>query len=367
MRIVLKPRGRPVDGEAIMAELFRLTDLEVRIGVNMNVLVDGTTPRVLDLKELLRAWLAHRREVLRRRSLHRRARIEQRLELLAGFLIVHLNLDEVIRIVREEDDPKQALMLRFALDRGAGRRGAEHAAAPVAQAGGDRAAPRAGEPAGGARRSRRAARRRGADVAADRRRGARRSASGSGANDRSGAAHADRGRARARSPAPGARASARRSRSPCCARRRAGCGRCPSTSPMRRRVRYKEGDRCRFVLHALSTDRLLIFGGERSLLYARLRPPADRPRLRRAAAADHRPAAAVRARLRFACTGRAAGCWSPPTRGRGFLVEEDEALGQTRAGKAVLLPGEGERAAHPAARSATATTPSPSSAATAGC
>ncbi len=112
---MLKPRGRPVDGEAMMAELFRLTDLEVRIGVNMNVLVDGTTPRVLDLKELLRAWLGHRREVLRRRSLHRRARIEQRLELLAGFLIVHLNLDEVIRIVREEDDPKQALMLRFAL------------------------------------------------------------------------------------------------------------------------------------------------------------------------------------------------------------------------------------------------------------
>ena len=115
VRIVLEPRGRLVDGEAIMAELFRLTDLEVRIGVNMNVLVDGTTPRVLDLKELLRAWLAHRREVLRRRSLHRRARIEQRLELLAGFLVVHLNLDEVIRIVREEDDPKLALMQRFSL------------------------------------------------------------------------------------------------------------------------------------------------------------------------------------------------------------------------------------------------------------
>ena len=115
VRIVLQPRGAWSDGEAIMAELFRLTDLEVRIGVNMNVLVDGTTPRVLDLKELLRAWLAHRREVLRRRSLHRRARIEQRLELLAGFLVVHLNLDEVIRIVREEDDPKLALIQRFSL------------------------------------------------------------------------------------------------------------------------------------------------------------------------------------------------------------------------------------------------------------
>ena len=116
VRLVLKPRGRPVDAEAIMAELFRLTDLEVRIAVNLNVLVDGTTPRVLDLRELLRAWLTHRREVLRRRSLHRRGRIEQRLELLAGFLIVHLNLDEVIRIVREEDDPKAALMARFGLN-----------------------------------------------------------------------------------------------------------------------------------------------------------------------------------------------------------------------------------------------------------
>ncbi len=99
-----------------MAELFRLTDLEVRVAVNLNVLVEGTTPRVLDLKELLRAWLWHRREVLRRRSRHRRGKIDQRLELLAGFLVVHLNLDEVIRIVREEDDPKAALMARFGIN-----------------------------------------------------------------------------------------------------------------------------------------------------------------------------------------------------------------------------------------------------------
>ncbi|MBK8175687.1 MAG: DNA topoisomerase IV subunit A [Rhodospirillales bacterium] len=115
VRIVLKPRGRSVDAEAIMADLFRQSDLEVRIAVNMNVLADGLTPRVLDLKSLLRAWLDHRRVVLHRRSLFRRGKIEQRLELLAGFLLVHLNLDEVIRIVREEDDPKAALIARFEL------------------------------------------------------------------------------------------------------------------------------------------------------------------------------------------------------------------------------------------------------------
>ena len=115
VRIVLKPRTRTVDAEAVMAELFRLSDLEARVGVNLNVLVDGATPRVLDLKELLRVWLEHRREVTRRRSLYRVGRIDQRLEVLGGFLVVHLNLDEVIRIVREEDDPKRALMLRFEL------------------------------------------------------------------------------------------------------------------------------------------------------------------------------------------------------------------------------------------------------------
>lgn len=115
VRVVLVPRGRVGNGEALMAELFRLTDLEVRVTVNLNVLADGTTPKVLDLRELLRAWLAHRCEVLRRRSRHRLGRIGQRLELLTGFLIVHLNLDEVIRIVREEDDPRAALMARFEL------------------------------------------------------------------------------------------------------------------------------------------------------------------------------------------------------------------------------------------------------------
>ena len=115
VRIVLEPRTRAVEPETLMESLFRLTELEARISVNMNVLVDGVTPRVVSLGEALRQWLDHRRVVLVRRSRHRLAAIDRRLELLAGMIVIFLNLDEVIRIVREEEEPKEALKLRFAL------------------------------------------------------------------------------------------------------------------------------------------------------------------------------------------------------------------------------------------------------------
>ena len=115
VRIVLEPRTRAVEAETLMESLFRLTELEARVSVNMNVLVDGVTPRVVSLGEALRQWLDHRRNVLVRRSRHRLAAIDKRLELLAGMIIVFLNLDEVIRIVREDDDPKEALKARFSL------------------------------------------------------------------------------------------------------------------------------------------------------------------------------------------------------------------------------------------------------------
>ena len=115
VRIVLEPRTRAVEPETLMESLFRLTELEARVSVNMNVLVDGVTPRVVSLGEALRQWLDHRRAVLIRRSRHRLAAIDKRLELLAGMIIVFLNLDEVIRIVREDDDPKEALKVRFDL------------------------------------------------------------------------------------------------------------------------------------------------------------------------------------------------------------------------------------------------------------
>jgi topoisomerase-4 subunit A len=115
VRIVLEPRSRAIEPATLMESLFRLTELEARISVNMNVLVDGVMPKVVSLGEALRQWLDHRRVVLVRRSRHRLAAIDRRLELLAGMIVVFLNLDEVIRIVREEDEPKEALKARFDL------------------------------------------------------------------------------------------------------------------------------------------------------------------------------------------------------------------------------------------------------------
>ncbi|MBS3981557.1 MAG: DNA topoisomerase IV subunit A [Rhodobacteraceae bacterium] len=110
IRLILEPRSRTVDPEVLMGSLFRNSDLEVRFSLNMNVLIDGKVPKVCSLKDVLRAFLDHRREVLRRRSLHRTQKIDARLEVLEGLLIAFLNLDRVIDIIRYDDDPKPALM-----------------------------------------------------------------------------------------------------------------------------------------------------------------------------------------------------------------------------------------------------------------
>jgi topoisomerase-4 subunit A len=115
MRLVLEPKNRNVDPELMMESLFRLTELESRISLNMNVLDGGLTPRVMGLREVLVSWLDHRRDVLVRRSNFRLGKIAARLELLEGFIIAYLNLDEVIRIIRYEDEPKQELMKAFRL------------------------------------------------------------------------------------------------------------------------------------------------------------------------------------------------------------------------------------------------------------
>ncbi|MBA4789064.1 MAG: DNA topoisomerase IV subunit A [Rhizobiales bacterium] len=115
IRLVLEPRARTVDPEVLMESLFKLTELEARVPLNMNVLVRGQIPKVLSLADALREWLAHRRDVLLRRSRHRLAEIARRLEILAGYLIAYLNLDEVIRIIREEDEPKASLIATFSL------------------------------------------------------------------------------------------------------------------------------------------------------------------------------------------------------------------------------------------------------------
>ncbi len=115
IRLVLEPRSRTVDPDMLMASMFRATALETRFSMNMNVLDAARTPRVMGLRDLIRAWLDHRQEVLVRRSNHRLEAIIRRLEILDGYLAVYLNLDEVIRIIRNEDEPKPALIAAFKL------------------------------------------------------------------------------------------------------------------------------------------------------------------------------------------------------------------------------------------------------------
>ncbi len=115
VRVVLVPKSRAVDPAILMESLFKLTDFESRFPLNMNVLSRGRVPNVLSLKEALQEWLEHRKEVLVRRSRHRLAEIERRLEVLGGLLIAYLNIDEVIRIIREEDEPKPVMRARWDL------------------------------------------------------------------------------------------------------------------------------------------------------------------------------------------------------------------------------------------------------------
>ncbi|MGQ9369948.1 DNA topoisomerase IV subunit A [Azospirillum sp. A39] len=115
VRLILVPKSRNVDPEVLMASLFHGTDLEIRFALNMNVLGADNVPRVMNLREVLQAFLDHRHDVLVRRSRHRQAQIDHRLEVLGGYLVAYLNLDEVIRIIREEDEPKPELMRAFSL------------------------------------------------------------------------------------------------------------------------------------------------------------------------------------------------------------------------------------------------------------
>src|ERR1700730_246445 len=115
VRLVIEPRARSVDPELLMESLFKLTELESRIPLNMNVLLKGRIPKVVGLADALREWLEHRRDVLLRRSRYRLQQIDHRLEVLGGYLIAYLNIDEGIRSIRTEDEPKPVLMKRFKL------------------------------------------------------------------------------------------------------------------------------------------------------------------------------------------------------------------------------------------------------------
>jgi len=115
VRLVIEPKSRTVDPELLMESLFRLTELESRIPLNLNVLIKGKVPKVVGIAECLREWLDHLRDVLIRRSNHRKTEIEHRLEVLGGYLIAYLNIDKVIKIIRTEDEPKPVLMKTFKL------------------------------------------------------------------------------------------------------------------------------------------------------------------------------------------------------------------------------------------------------------
>ncbi|MEM7267812.1 MAG: DNA topoisomerase IV subunit A [Pseudomonadota bacterium] len=115
IRLVLEPRAKTVDAAMLMETLFRQTELETRVSLNMNVLIDGRMPQVCSLREVLLAFLGHRREVLQRRSTHRLEQIAKRLEVLEGYIVAFLNLDRVIEIIRYEDEPKQMLIAEFEL------------------------------------------------------------------------------------------------------------------------------------------------------------------------------------------------------------------------------------------------------------
>jgi topoisomerase IV subunit A len=115
VRLVIEPKSRAVDPELLMESLFRLTELESRIPLNLNVLLKGRIPRVVGLAECLREWLDHLRDVLIRRSNYRKEQIEHRLEILGGYLIAYLNIDKVIKIIRTEDEPKPVLIKAFKL------------------------------------------------------------------------------------------------------------------------------------------------------------------------------------------------------------------------------------------------------------
>ncbi|MEL0071695.1 MAG: DNA gyrase subunit A, partial [Rhodobiaceae bacterium] len=116
IRIVIMPKSKNMDADQVMGVLFKQTDLESRFSLNMNVLDSTGVPRVMGLREALLEWLSHRRVVLQRKSRFRLSKIEARLEILDGYLVAYLNLDEVIRIIREEDEPRDELMAAFALN-----------------------------------------------------------------------------------------------------------------------------------------------------------------------------------------------------------------------------------------------------------
>jgi topoisomerase-4 subunit A len=337
IRLILVPKSRNVDPDVLMDSLFKTTDLEVRIGLNMNVLDRNNVPQVMNLQQVLRAFLDHRLEVLERRTRHRLGKIEHRLHVLDGYLIAFLNLDEVIRIIREEDEPKQELMRVFGLTdiqaeailnmRLRSLRKLEEFELRREHA--DLSAERAdllGLLADEGRRWKNIA----AQIAETRKKFGKTTPLGRRRTDIADAPSA--------AVIPLDAMVEREPVTVLCSEKgwvRAMRGHLADTGE----VKYKEGDRERFVLHAETTDKLVIFGtngrfytvavdklprgrgfGEPLRLMIDLPNDAEVVTLFR-----HQPGR----RLLVAASN-----------GRGFQVEEDEVIAQTRAGKQIMAMGD---------------------------
>jgi topoisomerase-4 subunit A len=342
IRLVLEPKNRNVDADVLMEQLFRASELEVRVPLNMNV-VDGLgVPRVMDLKEVLQAFLDHRREVLQRRNRHRLAAVARRMEILRGLVIVYVNLDEVIRIIRESDDPKAEMAARWALTDmqaeailnmrlRALRRLEEVAIRKELESLGSEASGIEALLAGDRRQWRALAK----EVAATQ--------AEFGGDTPLGRRRTVIGAAPAVVEIPPAALVEREPVTVLCSQKgwiRAVKGHGVGAADQK----YKEGDGPRFAVAAETTDRLMIFGSNgRFYTIGADRLPGGRGqgeplRLMIDLPNEHEIVALFpyRSGLRLLVAA---------DDGRGFLVAGEEALAQTRAGKQVLTPAKGARAA----------------------
>ena len=342
VRIVLEPKSRTVEAELLMEMLFRQTELETRIGLNMNVLDSAGVPRVMTLKQVLQAFLDHRREVLLRRTAHRLAAIAHRLDVLGGYLVAYLNLDEVIRIVREEDEPKPALVAAFEIsdvqadailnmrlralrrleEEGIRR---EHEALEAERG-------QLEKLANSTRRQRTALM---AEIAEIKTRFGQETALG--------ARRTAIGEAPRPTEVPVEALVEREPITVICSAKgwiRAIKGHAEAETA----VRYKDGDRERFRFHAETTDKLLLFATNgRFYTLAADRLPGGRGfgepvRLMVDLANDHETVALFAHR-----PGRR--LLVAASDGRGFFVPEDEVVAHTRTGRQVLNPAQGAEAA----------------------
>jgi topoisomerase IV subunit A len=340
VRLVFEPKTRNVDPDVLMEQLFRTTELEVRVPLNLNVLDPAGVPRVMNLKEALREFLDHRRIVLQRRSRYRLAAIERRMEVLRGLVIVYINLDEVIRIIREEDEPKDAMMARWGLTDTqaeailnmrlrALRRLEEVAIRKELE--------ELGAEAGDIEKL----------LSSDRRQWTALSREIAATQKEFGGDTAMGHRRTTMGEAPEPLAipvTALIEREPVtilCSEKdwiRAVKGHNVSAAEQR----YKEGDGPRFAVPAETTDRLVIFGSNgRFFTLGVDRLPSGRGqgeplRVMIDLANEHDVVAMFPYRLGMKILVAA-------TDGRGFIVDGEEALAQTRAGKQVLSPGKGEK------------------------